>query len=62
MNNTQKFIASEFDLIKSKCITGDEFKPQITVNFGLCKSKHISVRWDTLEQIKQLLIDNEKGE
>ena len=66
MNNAQKFIESEFNFVENKnnphCDDWfkSNYKPriQISSNDGT-KTKHISVSWDTLEQIKQLLIDNE---
>ena len=62
MNNAQKFIIAQFEHIEQKRIESDPFKPQIKINFGLCDTKHISINWEQLEQIKQLLIDSEKGE
>ena len=62
MNNAQKFIIAQFEHIEQKRIENDPFKPQIKVNFGLCDTKHISITWHQLEQIKQLLIDSENGE
>jgi len=61
MNNAQKFIIDQFEYVGQKRIENDPFKPQIKVNFGLCDSKHISIIWQQFEQIKQLLIDSEKG-
>lgn len=59
MNNEQKFIIAQFEHVQQKRIDNDPFKPQIKVNFGLCDSKHISITWVQLEQIKRLLIDDE---
>ena len=61
MNNTQKFIASEFDYISSNVPeTSRVFKPTITISHGIAKTKHISISWEQLELIKQLLIDTSK--
>lgn len=60
MNNVQKFIAGEFDYVKSQYPDYDSALPQIRVNFGLFSSKYINITWQEFEQIKQLLIDSEK--
>lgn len=60
MNNTQKFIAGEFDFVKSNHSNYDSALPQIRVNFGLTQSKHITITWEQFEQIRHLLIDSEK--
>ena len=62
MNNAQKFIIAQFEHVEQKRIKNDPFKPQIKINFGLCDTKHISISWDQLELIKQLLIDTSKSE
>ena len=62
MNNVQRFISSEFDYVKAQHPEYDSALPQIRVNFGLTSSKHISITWLQFEQIKQYLIDSEKGE
>lgn len=61
MNNTQKFIASEFDYISGNVPESSKvFKPAIVIGHGTAKTKHISITWEQLEQIKQLLIDTSK--
>ena len=63
MNNAQKFINSEFDYISDNVPDSSRvFKPTIVIGHGLAKTKHISISWQQFEQIKQLLIDSEKGE
>ena len=63
MNNTQKFINSEFDYISDNVPESSRgFKPDIVISHGLAKTKHISITWQQFEQIKQYLIDSEKGE
>ena len=61
MNNAQKFIIAQFGHVQQKQINNDPFKPQIKVNFGLCDTKHISITWEQLEQIKQLLIETSES-
>lgn len=66
MNSAQKFIESEFNLVENKnnphCKDWfrSNYKPriQISCNDGT-RTHHISISWDTLEQIRQLLLDNE---
>ena len=62
MNNTQKFIIAQFERVEQKRIENDPFKPQIKINFGLYNAKHISITWQQLEQIKQILIDTSESE
>ena len=62
MNNTQKFIIAQFEHVEQKRIKNDPFKPQIKINFGLCDTKHISISWEQLELIKQLLIGTSESE
>ena len=62
MNNVQKFIVGEFDYISDNVPDSSKvFKPCIVIGHGLAKTKHISITWEQLEQIKQLLINSEKG-
>lgn len=61
MNNTQKFINSEFNYISDNVPeTSKVFKPDIVIGHGLAKTKHISISWKQFEFIKQYLIDSEK--
>ena len=63
MNNAQKYIKSEFDYISENMPESQkEYKPSIVINHGLAKTKHISITWEQLEQIKQYLIDSAKDE
>ena len=63
MNNAQKFIADEFDYISNNVPRSSKvFKPAITISHGMAKTKHISISWEQLEQIKQLLIETSKSE
>jgi len=63
MNNKQKFIASEFDYISSNVPASSKvYKPCIVISHGIAKTKHISISWEQLEQIKQLLIETSKSE
>ena len=63
MNNAQSFINSEFNYILENVPDSSKvFKPCIVISHGLAKTKHISITWEQLEQIKQLLIDSENGE
>ena len=62
MNKSQNFIKSEFDYISENMPDSQkEYKPSIIINHGLAKTKHISITWEQLEQIKQYLIDSAKG-
>ena len=60
MNNTQSFIASEFDNVFDPVLSRQGFKPDIVIGHGLAKTKHISITWEQFEFIKQYLIDSEK--
>jgi hypothetical protein len=63
MNNAQKFINSEFNYISDNVPDSSKvFKPNIVINHGLAKTKHISITWQQFEQIKQLLIDTSESE
>ena len=63
MDNAQSFINSEFNYISDNVPESSKvFKPDIVIGHGLAKTKHISITWQQFEQIKQLLIDSEKGE
>ena len=63
MNNSQKFINSEFNYISENVPDSSRvFKPTIVIGHGLARTKNIAITWKQLEQIKQLLIDSEKGE
>jgi len=58
MNNTQKFIDGEFSYISDNVPKSLRvYKPCIVISHGIAKTKHISITWEQLEQIKQLLID-----
>lgn len=62
MNNAQKFISSEFNYISDNVPESAKvYKPCIVISHGIAKTKHISITWQQLEQIKQILIDSEKG-
>ena len=61
MNNAQKFINAEFNYISDNVSELSKvYKPCIVISHGIAKTKHISIRWDQLELIKQLLIDTSK--
>ena len=63
MTNKLDFINSEFNYISDNAPEALRLlKPSIVINHGLAKTKHISISWDQLEQIKQLLIDTSKSE
>jgi hypothetical protein len=66
MNNAQKFINAEFNYISDNVPeTSKVFKPDIVIDHGLAKTKHISITWEQFEHIKQYLIDSnhsDKGE
>ena len=63
MNNSQKFINSEFNYISENVPASSMvFKPSIVISHGLAKTKHISITWQQFEHIKQYLIDSEKDE
>lgn len=60
MNNAQSFIDDEFNYISENVPDSSRvFKPSIIISHGMAKTKHISITWDQLEQIKQLLITSE---
>ena len=60
MNNSQKFIKSEFEYIKGLNMleSQKQFKPSIVINLGVSKTKHISITWEQFEHIKQYLVDS----
>ena len=61
MNNAQKFINAEFNYISDNVSELSKvYKPCIVISHGIAKTKHISISWDQLELIKQLLIDTSK--
>ena len=63
MNNSQKFINSEFNYISENVPDSSRvFKPTIVIGHGLAKTKHISITWQQFEHIKKYLIESEKGE
>jgi hypothetical protein len=63
MNNSQKFINSEFNYISDNVPESSKvFKPDIVIGHGLAKTKHIGITWEQFEFIKQYLIESEKGE
>ena len=63
MNNTQKFINDEFNYISDNVPESSKvYKPCIVISHGIAKTKHISITWQQLEQIKQLLIDTSESE
>ena len=56
MNNAQKFISSEFSYISDNVPESAKvYKPCIVISHGLAKTKHISITWEQLEQIKQCI-------
>ena len=63
MNNAQKFINAEFNYISDNVPELSKvYKPRIVISHGIAKTKHISISWEQLELIKQLLIDTSKSE
>ena len=63
MNNTQKYINAEFNYISDNVTESSKvYKSCIVISHGIAKTKHISVTWNQLEQIKQLLIGTSESE
>ena len=63
MNNKQKFIAIEFDYVLDQATPENRlYKPKLQINHCGAKTKHISISWEQLEQIKQLLIETSESE
>ena len=63
MNNAQKFINAEFNYISDNVSELSKvYKPCIVISHGIAKTKHISISWEQLELIKQLLIGTSESE